>query len=136
MANTSSAQKAMRQAERRALRNQTSRSSVRTFAKKATAAVATATEDAATIVREAVRALDKAAQKGIIHRNAAARRKSRLMAQLYKLTVAAAAPPEPAAATRAPSRRATAASRAAGEKKPAAPRRTATTRRPSTRSKA
>ena len=133
MANTSSAQKAMRQAERRALRNQAARSSVRTYAKKATIVVAGGGEDAATVVRDAVRALDKAAQKGIIHRNAAARRKARLMSQLHKLTVAAAAPREERPATKAPSRRASA---KAGGAKSTTTRRTTTTRKPSTRTKA
>jgi len=40
---------------------------------------------AQTAIRDAVVALDKAAQKGIIHRNAAARSKSRLMQQLNRL---------------------------------------------------
>ena len=38
--------------------------------------------DAVTSVKDAIKALDKAAQKGIIHKNNAARRKSRLMKQL------------------------------------------------------
>jgi small subunit ribosomal protein S20 len=136
MANTSSAQKAMRQAERRALRNQAARSAVRTYAKKASVAVASSGDDAAAVVREAVRALDKAAQKGIIHPNAAARRKSRLTSQLHKLTLAATAPAETEAATRAPSRRATAASKAAsGAKKPATRRAAAPRKTPTSRSK-
>jgi small subunit ribosomal protein S20 len=111
VANTKSAQKAMRQAERRALRNRAARSSVRTYVKNATDAVATSSTDAADaadVVRAAVRALDKAAQKGIVHRNAAARRKSRLMSRLYRLSVA---PPVTAETTqaKAPARRASAA---------------------------
>lgn len=82
MANTKSAQKAQRQSERRAIRNLPIRSSVKTYVKKATAAVATADGEATEAVRLAVRALDKAAQKGIIHHNNAARRKSRLMRHL------------------------------------------------------
>jgi ribosomal S20-like protein len=58
------------------------------------------------MVRAAVRALDKAAQKGIVHRNAAARRKSRLMSRLHQLSVAATAPAaEAATPTKAPARR-------------------------------
>jgi small subunit ribosomal protein S20 len=126
VANTSSAQKAMRQAQRRAARNQAARSAVRTFFKKASAAVAGTSQDAAEVVLEAVRALDKAAQRGIIHRNAAARRKSRLMARLHQLSLSAgeasgadtkAAAPK-AAARGAPARRASTAKTA--EKKPAA----------------
>ncbi len=39
-------------------------------------------EEAQAVVHQAVRALDRAAQKGVIHKNNAARRKSRLMHQL------------------------------------------------------
>ncbi len=49
--------------------------------------------DRAAVTVEAIRALDRAAAKGIVHRNNAARRKSRLMRQLVKLGV-----PAPAAA--------------------------------------
>jgi small subunit ribosomal protein S20 len=132
VANTKSAQKAMRQAERRAVRNQAARSAVRTYVKKAAAAVGSRVQGATDVVREAVSALDVAAQKGIVHRNAAARRKSRLMSRLHQLTVAQAQPAEPEAKTKAPSRRgAAAAARAAsaGEKKPATRRATTTTRR-------
>ena len=112
----------MRQAERRATRNRAARSSVRTYVKNAADAVATTAGDAVELVRAAVRALDKAANKGIVHRNAAARRKSRLMSRLHKLSVAAAAPAEATPATRAPTRRSTA--RSGAEKKPTARRTT------------
>lgn len=114
----------MRQAGRRALRNRAARSSVRTYVKNAVEAVATTATDAAEVVRQAVRALDKAAQKGIVHRNAAARHKSRLMTRLHRLSTApAAAEPE----AKAPARRATAARAASGTKKPAARKATAST---------
>jgi small subunit ribosomal protein S20 len=133
LANTKSAQKAMRQGERRAIRNQSARASVRTYFKKATEAVTTTVQEAAEVVRTAVSALDRAAQKGIVHPNAAARRKSRLMRRLYQLSLAEANPPavEAAPQTRA---RATARRGAAktGDKKPAA-RSTTTTRRPAPR---
>src|SRR5437879_10939215 len=80
----------MRQAERRAIRNRAARSAVRTYVKKATEAVSNTVEDAAEIVRAAVSALDKAAKNGIVHRNAAARRKSRLTARLHQLSLAPA----------------------------------------------
>jgi hypothetical protein len=91
--------------------------------KNAGAAVVTGGETAQEIVRQAVRALDKAAQKGIIHRNAAARRKSRLMTRLHQLSLAepastVAAPTK--AAAKKPAARATAAKTASAEKKPAA----------------
>src|SRR6478736_8210059 len=90
----------MRQAERRAIRNKAARSAVRTYVKKAGEAVAGNVPDAAEQVRSAVRALDKAAQKGIVHRNAAARRKSRLMGRLHQLSLAQAEPATTEAATK------------------------------------
>lgn len=80
MANTKSAQKRIRANERRRLRNQSYRSRARTLVKKAEQQLTAQTADEA--VREAIRALDKAAVKGIIHKNNAARRKSRLMKKL------------------------------------------------------
>jgi small subunit ribosomal protein S20 len=90
LANTKSAKKAMRVAERRRLQNKPIRSAVRTYYRKASAAIGTfdtaATDEA--IVR-AISALDKAAHKKIIHPNNAARRKSRLMARLNRARAAA-----------------------------------------------
>ena len=90
MANTKSAKKAMRVAERRRLQNRPIRSAVRTYFRKATAAVsapeAEATEEA---IARAISALDKAAHKKVIHPNNAARRKSRLMARLNRARAAA-----------------------------------------------
>lgn len=86
MANTSSAIKAVRQNERRRLRNRMVRSATRTRVKKARVAlVGSDSEAAQSAILEAISSLDRAAQKGIIHRNAAARTKSRLMKQLAKL---------------------------------------------------
>jgi len=123
----------MRQAERRAARNQAARSAVRTYVKKAVDAVAGTAEEAAAIVRDAVRALDKAAQKGIVHRNAAARRKSRLMSRLHRQSVAPQAA-EVETRAKAPTRRATTARGGTTEKKPAATTRRPAARKPSTRS--
>src|SRR6478609_6587499 len=89
----------MRQGASRAIRNKAARSAVRTYFKKASVAVAGSIDGAAEVVREAVRELDKAVQKGIVHRNAAARRKSRLMARLHQLSLAPVeAPATPAKA--------------------------------------
>lgn len=80
MPNTRSAAKALRQSEKRRLRNKAVRSATRTCIKKARLAMETSSRDEAwEALRRAVRALDKAAQKGVIHPNNAARRKSRLM---------------------------------------------------------
>ena len=82
MANTSSALKRMRQNERRRLRNRTVRSQVRTAVKTARTALGSAGTDARTVVGDAIRALDKAVTKGVIHRNTAARKKSALARRL------------------------------------------------------
>lgn len=81
MANTKSAIKRMRQNEKRRLRNRMVRSKVRTALKVAKVGVAGNVEAAQASVKEAVRALDKAVSKGVIHRNTAARKKSRLLRQ-------------------------------------------------------
>lgn len=87
MANTKSAIKAMRVAERRRVRNRVIRSRTRTFVKKARTAIASAPEMPATeeALRQAISALDRAVTKGVIHRNNAARRKARLMRQWRQL---------------------------------------------------
>ena len=86
MPNTKSAIKMMRVAERRRVRNKAVRSSVRTFVKKAEQTIGESADVTAEAVRAAVRALDKAATKGVIHRNNAARRKSRLMKKVNGAT--------------------------------------------------
>lgn len=86
---TRSAAKAHRQSLKRRLRNRMTRSATKTVTKKAEAAIAAGDPEAA---REAVRIalsnLDRAAKKGAIHANAAARRKSRLVLK-YNAAVAA-----------------------------------------------
>ena len=75
-----SAMKRMRQNEKRRMRNRMVRSRMRTFVGKANSLISEGEKDAAEIaVREAISEIDRAAQKGAIHRNNAARRKSRLM---------------------------------------------------------
>ena len=83
MANKKSAIKRLRSAERRRLHNRQFRGSARTAIKKARVLIDEGKMDEAReAVRMAASALDKAAQKGIIHKNNAARRKSRLMQAL------------------------------------------------------
>ena len=80
MANIKSAIKRLRSAERRQLRNRVYVGRARTTIKKARHLIDEGhLEDAREAVRMAVSALDKAAEKGIIHKNNAARRKARLM---------------------------------------------------------
>lgn len=85
MPNNASAEKRVRQEKKRRAHNRSVKSLVRTQVTKARTAIATpaiATEDAQEAVRLAVSELDRAAKKGVIHKNNAARRKSRLMKQL------------------------------------------------------
>jgi small subunit ribosomal protein S20 len=79
LANTKSAMKRNRQSERRRLRNRSLRTKLRGAIKTARAAEG-ATKPAA--VLEAIRALDKAVSKGVVHRNTAARKKSALARRL------------------------------------------------------
>ncbi|MGI6259778.1 MAG: 30S ribosomal protein S20 [Anaerolineaceae bacterium] len=82
MANIKSQIKRNKQNQAARLRNRVYRGSARTYIRKAQAAIrAEDSELAETEVLKAIRALDKAASKGVIHKNNAARRKSRLMAR-------------------------------------------------------
>jgi len=93
---TASAKKQARAGARRAIRNRSTKSAVKTLITKSRLALrsgADANEKTESTV-EAIRALDRAAAKRILHRNNASRRKSRLARQLAK--VAAAAPAQPA----------------------------------------
>ena len=81
MANIKSAEKRARQAIRRRAHNVTLRSKMRTAIKKARAAIATGEKaGAAAAVKAAIPVIDSMVNKGIIHRNTAARHKSRLSA--------------------------------------------------------
>ncbi len=85
---TASAKKQARASVRRTLRNRAVRSEVKTKIVKARRSLTggpLAESDRYAIALEAIRALDRAASKGIVHRNNAARRKARLARQLVKL---------------------------------------------------
>jgi small subunit ribosomal protein S20 len=87
LANNKSAEKRIRVHERRRLRNRPYRSAARTYVKKALLAIQSGDVDAATTaVGSAISMLDRVANKGVIHRNNAARRKSRLMARYNKMS--------------------------------------------------
>ncbi len=89
MANHKSALKRIRQNDKRRAYNRVYRSRARTFVKKARVAIAgTDTNAAAEATRLAIQDLDRAASRGVIHPRNAARRKSRLMKQLYAATQA------------------------------------------------
>ena len=85
MANIQSSIKRIRSSRRKAQYNQIARSTARTYVKKARTLIEQGNLDqAALVVNQAMSALDKAAEKGVIHRNNAARRKSRLVKALNK----------------------------------------------------
>lgn len=93
MANSRSARKRIRTDERKHIRNRAVRSSVRTYVGKARQSLLTVeagdTVDVEAQLKAAVRALDRAAEKGILHRNNVRRRKSRLTAMAARLIRAA-----------------------------------------------
>ncbi len=83
------AEKRRRQSEERRLRNKSARSAVRTSVKKYVALVQKKeVEEAALALKEMVKKLDSAAQKGVISKNAAANKKSR-MQRLYNTLASA-----------------------------------------------
>ncbi len=85
MAHTKSALKRLRQNVKQRARNRYFKATARTELKKTNQLIEAGDIDAAReAIAQAVKALDKAAQKGVIHKNNAARRKSRLMAALHK----------------------------------------------------
>jgi small subunit ribosomal protein S20 len=123
---TRSAEKAHRQSLARHLRNRAVKSATKTAVKKANAAILSHDINAAReATREAIIALDKAAQKGVLHANNAARHKSRL---LIKYNAAVAVLQTPGAEVEAPKKRASGRAKAEGSAK--APKRAAA-RKPS-----
>ena len=79
MANIPSQNKRNRQNEKRRLRNKSVRSELKTRTKSATTAITNGDDNATELVRVAQKRIDMAASAGVIHKNAAARRTSRLM---------------------------------------------------------
>ena len=82
MANIKSQIKRNKQNERRRVKNKAVRSELKTRTKVATTAAEEGAENADELARLAIKRLDKAAAKGVIHKNQAARRKSRLVKRL------------------------------------------------------
>ena len=85
MANIQSQIKRNKQNEKRRLRNRLTRGSARTAVNKARAAFDANSPETKEAVLMAISELDKAANQGVIHKNNAARRKSRLMKKLASL---------------------------------------------------
>jgi len=89
VANIRSQIKRNRQTVKRSARNKAVRSELRTRTKKANAAIAEDVTSAEESIRLAVKRIDKAATKGVIHKNQAANRKSKLMKRAAKATAEA-----------------------------------------------
>lgn len=90
MANKKSSKKDLRRTAKRTVRNKATRTALKTFVKKVkTAATAGDQQQASTALVMAQKMLDKAAQRGIIHKNQAARRKSRAAKAANKAAAAA-----------------------------------------------
>jgi small subunit ribosomal protein S20 len=88
---TASAKKQVRAGVRRAARNRGVKSEVKTLvvkARKSLVGAPVAESERYALTLEAVRALDRAASKGILHRNNAARRKARLTKLMAKVAIA------------------------------------------------
>jgi small subunit ribosomal protein S20 len=85
MPNLKSAKKRVRIEEKRRARNKAVKSTVRTYVTKARTAIAADPSEPQTeeAIRQAISQLDRAVSKGVLHRNNAARRKSRLMHRLH-----------------------------------------------------
>src|ERR1700687_3911576 len=92
---TASAKKQARAGVKRAARNRGVRSEVKTLvvkARKSLTGAPVAESERYALTLEAIRALDRAAAKGVLHKNNASRRKARLSKQMASLAIAPAAP--------------------------------------------
>ena len=85
MANIKSQKKRILTNEKRRLRNKAVRSEMKTRVKNAVDAAEAGVEDSPAALRLAIKRIDMAAAKGVIHKNQAARRKSRLMKRLARI---------------------------------------------------
>ena len=88
MANIKSQIKRNKQNEKRRLRNKAVRSELRTRVKSAVTVAPAGGDQAAEALRQAIKRIDKAAAAGVIHKNQAARRKSRLVKRAAALSEA------------------------------------------------
>ena len=90
MANIRSQIKRNRQTIKRQARNKSVRSELRTRTKRAISAIDEGAENSEEAIRLAIKRIDKAASKGVIHKNQAANRKARLMKRAAKAANASA----------------------------------------------
>lgn len=86
MANLKSSKKDIRRSTKAQIQNTGTKSAIKTYIKKAKKAAEAGDKNAVEATTLAIKSLDKAAQKGIIHKNQAARRKSRLAKAVNKAT--------------------------------------------------
>ena len=91
MANLRSALRHIKKSRKRAARNQSVRSAIKTYVKKTRTAIAANDESTMELFSATASLVDKAAKRNIIHKNAANRRKSRLAKKLNAAKTAAAA---------------------------------------------
>lgn len=84
MPNIKSAKKRVVIAEARNERNRAARSDLRTAIKKANAAIEAKSDDMGEVVKVAVKKIDMAASKGLLHKNTAAHKKSKLVVRMNK----------------------------------------------------
>ncbi len=89
MPNIKSVKKDVLRSRKNQIRNQATKSRIKTFVKKTNAAITASDSGLADVLSQTISVLDKAAKRGIIHKNAAARRKSRLMSRAAKAAAAA-----------------------------------------------
>jgi small subunit ribosomal protein S20 len=82
MPNHKSAKKRVRQSERRRVINRSNRARLRTSMKELRGALSKGSKEAPVLLPKTISEIDKAVQKGVLHRNAAARHKSRLTARV------------------------------------------------------
>ena len=83
MPNIKSAKKRVKVIATKTLRNKALNSNLKTTIKKAEAALAVSSDDRTAAVTLAIKKIDQAAAKGLLHKNTAARRKSRLARKLH-----------------------------------------------------
>jgi small subunit ribosomal protein S20 len=121
LANIKSQIKRNRQNEKRRLRNRNGRGAARTAVNQARTALDAGAPETKETVMKAISALDKAARKGVVHPNNAARRKGRLMKRLATFTVSEPVAEAPKAKKASAKKAAEPkAEKAKAEKKPAA----------------
>lgn len=88
MPNIKSVVKDVKKSRENRLRNLATKSKIKTFVKKTKGAIDSSNDQVVSLLNETSSIIDKAAERGIIHKNAAARRKSRLMKYANKAKAA------------------------------------------------